>query len=504
MSENSVVASAKPTAAPAGTEDAPTRRSRGQAGAAAGESESSLGRSDRTVPVHQAGETASGAPAAEQPGVVRERQVVAVIGVYALCLFIFPSDLILRAVGAQGFVAGLVALLMLAGWLSAVLLGAHDPSRHRNPARLAVVWLTVASLVCWALTTSHGLTSSQQLSADRWIMLVAASAGIVLVTAEGLSGVHALLAVLRLAVLGTTICAAVAIVQWLFTVDLSAVIRNALPGFSVNAGYDVYLARGALQRVTGTALHPIELGVVAGMMLPIAVVVAMHDRSRGAIRRWVPVVVIGLAIPASVSRAAVLTVVIALAALVLALPARPRLTAMVLLPVGGAVLSLARPGYLTTLASFVGAGSEDSSVAARLVDYPMVERLVAERPWFGGGGGTFLPANAFDILDNQYLKSAIEMGLVGMTGVLAWFCLPVFIALSARRRAVDPVLRLIAGALAGAALAAAVSSLTFDSLSFNMFAGVHALVVGCTGAAWLLARRQERSTPRAATSLPGS
>jgi putative inorganic carbon (hco3(-)) transporter len=59
--------------------------------------------------------------------------------------------------------------------------------------------------------------------------------------------------------------------------------------------------------------------------------------------------------------------------------------------------------------------------------------------------------------------------------------------------------------LAGAALAAALCSLTFDSLSFPMFANVHALVIGLVGAGWLLAARDGAPAigrPHIASNVP--
>jgi hypothetical protein len=50
---------------------------------------------------------------------------------------------------------------------------------------------------------------------------------------------------------------------------------------------------------------------------------------------------------------------------------------------------------------------------------------------------------------------------------------------------------LLCAALAGAALAAAVCSLTFDSLSYPMFVGVYALIIGLIGAGWRLALSAE-------------
>jgi O-antigen ligase len=423
-----------------------------------------------------------------------DRQATVVLGVYVLTLFVFPSDTVVRVIGAQGFVAGIVALVLLAAWAVAVLLGIHDPLAVRNPTRAALAWLAATSLACWALTPFNRLTPVQALAADRWIMLVAAGAGVALVAAEGIRTRAALVAVLRLTVAGGAFCALVAVLQWVLALDLSAVLRQALPGFSTEGLYSAYQSRGALQRVTGTTLHPIELGVVAGMLLPVALTLAMHDRRRSALRRWVPVGLIALAIPASVSRSAMLAVVVAMTVFVLCLPARPRVSALVLLPLGAFVVVLSRRGYVRTLLDLVGEGSDDASVAARLDDYPMVEALVEQRPWFGTGGGTYMPADAFDILDNQFLKSAIELGVIGMSGLLAWFLVPVVTALVARHRSSDPLLRAAAAALAGALLAGAIASATFDSLSFNTYAGVHALLTGCAGACWIMARREQTST----------
>ena len=93
------------------------------------------------------------------------------------------------------------------------------------------------------------------------------------------------------------------------------------------------------------------------------------------------------------------------------------------------------------------------------------------------------------ILDNQYLKTAIELGLVGVVVLAAYFLIPFIAALVARRRSSDPELRLLCAALAGAALAAGACSVTFDSLSFAMFSNVYALVIGLIGACWRLAPR---------------
>ena len=143
-------------------------------------------------------------------------------------------------------------------------------------------------------------------------------------------------------------------------------------------------------------------------------------------------------------------------------------------------------------------------MAERVSDYPLVEQFVQEAPWFGRGGWTYIPDNGLDILDNQYLKTAVELGMVGVIALAVFFLVPSIAALVARRRSSDPELRLLCGALAGAALAAAACSLTFDSLSYPMFIGLYALVIGLIGAPWRLAAvRGSGSCPsRAEFTMP--
>jgi O-Antigen ligase len=408
---------------------------------------------------------------------------------FAFTLFLFPSDVVLRVIGAQGYVAGLVAFALLAAWLSSTVLGLHATESAHHTTRALIAAFAATSLVSWSLTAGPDLTAAERLSADRWILLIAASAGVALVAAEGLRSMEDVRRVLRALVAGGAFCGLVAALQYWAHVDLTTVLDHALPGFEVNSTYTSYQTRGALSRVTGTAQHPIELGVVAGMMLPLAVTMALYDRRRPAWLRWLPVALIGLSVPMSVSRSGVLAVLVACGVFVLLLPHRQRVVGIALTPVAVVAVFMLTPGYLSTLASYVGAGASDLSVSTRLGDYPLVERLVSQHPWFGSGGGTYFADNSLDILDNQYLKSAIELGIVVTLGLMVYLLAPILVAVMARGRSRDPELRTLLGALAGAAAAGAVSSATFDSFSFNTYVGLYSLVVGLTGACWLISHR---------------
>jgi O-antigen ligase len=424
---------------------------------------------------------------------------VPLLQVFALTLMIFPADYIIKAVGAGGYVAALVSYVAFLSWLVATLFGLHNPLEYRYPVRIALAALWIVSLISYALMNRAALSSTQELGADRWLLQLADVSGIILVSAEFLRSLTDIRRVLRALTLGGAFCGIVAALQFWLDRNIAPYLLRVLPGFSVNqieAANAVTTIRGGLNRVVGTAIDPIELGVVAGMILPLAIYLAMHDTGRSAAKRWLPVAFIGIAVPTSISRSAILAAAVGICVLLVSLPADRRVRMIEALLLSVVVVFVSAHGLINTFKYYFLAGTTDPSVAHRVNNYPYVENLVRQAPWFGQGGGTYLPASGINILDNQYLNTVIELGLVGMA-VLAFYLLwPAFAALTARRRTSDPELRDLCAALAGAAFAATLCSATFDSLSFPMFVNVQALVVGLIGAAWLLADRKDEGIPR--------
>jgi O-antigen ligase len=412
----------------------------------------------------------------------RSDATVRLLQLFAITIMVIPSDAVIAAIGAAGFAASLVGLALFATYVAATAFGLHDVLRHRSPLQLSLACMWSVSLASYAVMQLDERPVHEQLSAVRWLLLLAAITGVTLVAAEGLASMEAVRRVSRALVWGGAACGAVAALQFWAGLDLAGYLRQ-LPGFTLAQGYTSIISRGGLSRVGGTALHPIELGVVAGMLLPLATYLAVHDKARPARRRWTALVLTALALPASVSRSAVMSISISLTVLLLLLPKRQRRVGLCCVPFGLAAVFITTPGLIGTLASFFALGSSDPSVATRMDDYPMVASMVSERPWFGMGGATFFHANVFEILDNQYLKSAIELGLLGLGALVLYLATPIFVALAARSRSRDPELRMLCAALAAAFVAALVCCATFDAFSFPMFTLVHALLVGLAGAA---------------------
>jgi O-antigen ligase len=411
---------------------------------------------------------------------------------FAVTLMVFPSDMVIKAIGAGGYVAAVVAYFMFMAYIAVMLFGMHNPLEYRYPVRFALCTLWLVALASYALMDRTLLNSAQLSSADRWLIQLAGVSGVILVAAEFLRSLDDIHRVLRALIWAGAFCGIVAALQYWLKRDITSYLR-ILPGFSLNqaVGTVVIGSRGGLNRVVGTASDPIELGVVGAMLLPLAVYMVMHDVDRSWVKRWLPLVCIAVTIPVSVSRAAVLGAVLALTVLIVALPPARRLSAIAAIPVAVAGIFLAAHRLLGTLTNYFLAGTSDNSVAHRVDNYSYVEQMVRQRPWLGQGAGTYIAGNYTNIwythiLDNQYLDTAIELGVVGLAAFAFFNIWPFLAALSAHRRASDPRLRDLCAALAGSALAATVCAAFFDSFSFPMFVFVQALVIGLIGAAWLL------------------
>ena len=422
---------------------------------------------------------------------------VRILQVFGAALMIAPSYYVIRPVGANAYLAGLVGMFAFFAWAIAVLFGVHDGRRNRHPVRglLFVFWLV--TLASYLMIDRAVMTTTQLQSADRFLMEMAVISGIALIAGECLRSLDDVKRVLRVLLIGASFCAFVAIAEFWAGISLTKYIHYFLPGFSLDGSVNIDALRGGLSRVAGTARDPIELGVVCGMLLPLAIYMALYDRDRKPWKRWAPVWFLVAALPTTVSRSAILAVVSSMTLLIVMMPAKQRLWVLACIPVALVGVFVSSHGLIGTLANFFGSGTSDPSVAHRLNNWQYVEQLVHQKPWLGFGGGTFIPsaqASDLHVLDDQYLHTAIELGLLGVLALALFLIVPLFAAIAARQETRDPEVRLLCAALAGSALAAAVCSVAFDSFSFPMFYGVYALVFGLIGTAVRLARNEKQQT----------
>ena len=349
----------------------------------------------RDTAAHRSAATSNlGAPPA--PSQRRERVPVLLLQIYSFTLLAIPSNATLAPVGAAGFPAGILGLVIFALYVTWVFAGSHNPWKDRYPSRLAFLAIWITSLLSYIALQLRDHTAIEGNGADRWLLFLASITGVAWLAAECLDTRQRMLSVLRALTWGGAVSGGVAILQFSAGIDLSATIGQALPGFSYDAALGGIQNRGALSRVPGTSLHPIELGTVASMLLPLAVILFLTDTSRAIWRRVLPLTLIAACIPVSVSRSAILGTAVMLILFVPQLDARRRAVSMGLVPIAGLLAFFSFPGLLTTLSSFLINAGTDTSIATRTDDYPLVERLVRQRPLFGLGGGTYLPQDLLD------------------------------------------------------------------------------------------------------------
>ena len=231
--------------------------------------------------------------------------------------------------------------------------------------------------------------------------------------------------------------------------------------------------RGARLRVFASAQHPIALSAAMVMLAPLGGYLAVRRR------RWTWWVATGLLLMAAVATLSRTGVLMLLVMLVVFAVLRPR-EARRLLPIAIPLLlavHLSLPGALGSLKSaFAPEGGlvNEQTVDAgkvgsgRIADLgPSIDQF-KRNPVLGEGFGTRIVEGAqhkAKVLDNQWLGTLLETGLVGVLGWL-WFLGRTVRRLGRQARG-DPSDRgLLTAALAGSIAAFAVGLFTYDAFSF--------------------------------------
>lgn len=396
-----------------------------------------------------------------------------------------PSSLVLAGpLRSNGWPARLmvfwIAGMVLLGWLVRRRSGSRALTLPTAPAE-AGAWLLVLAL-CSALGAGgmRELTDVESAGALRFALALIPLA----VLAIGVSTLaDSRLCDLLMAglALGAGVGAMIAVAQFLVPFAWDQVLQiPPLQADDASAGG----SRGGFARIRGAADHPIELGVICGSAVPLALHFARFATSR---QRRVGAALLStlliVCIPMSVSRSGILVVGVAIAVYAVTFNARQRLTALVLTVAGMAVFRAAVPGLLGTVVSIFRGASGDDSITGRTEDYAVVNELWTQHPFLGYGLGTFRPEEFF-FLDNQYLMALVEGGITLLMMTIVFFLLAVASARGAVRRAVTPSEASRGQAVAAALVAIAISGLFFDLFSFAQITVVTFVLAGVAGALW--------------------
>ncbi len=408
---------------------------------------------------------------------------VSITVVFVAFAFLIPARYTFASIGAAGRPGVILGLVLLFWWgvTRAVPNMAH---RTGNPVRRATLVFFVIFLMAYAGGLSRALPYLEANGMDRALLITASLIGVTLVVTDGVPERRRLDHLLRRVVLLGSVMAAFGHIQFFVGTNLAESIR--LPGMSLNREFFEVEARNTFTRVNATATHPIEFGVLMGLLLPLALHYALYPPSaRSRLAYWIMVGLIATAGPMSVSRSSVVAIGAALIVVAAGWSRRQRRIALLVAVPAVLAFSSAVPGLLGTLRGLFTRWNDDSSIEYRTNDYDLVFEFVSERPLFGRGPGTFLPSRYF-VVDNQYLITLVTTGIIGFIGLVLLAGTAVSAAYRIRRRVTDAETRHLALALLGSFAAAAAASATYDSLAlaYSVFSSIFFVLIGAVGALW--------------------
>ena len=435
--------------------------------------------------------TAVGTPDAQALS-KRRFNPVTVLTIYLFLLFFIPYDVEFAPLGGSGTPSNMFAAVLVAIYLVLWMDPGSSIARGTQPLRSAALLFTCTIIASYISANRHMLPALEKNGADRSLIAVAAWLGVLLIAVDGIDDARELAILIRRIVQGVSVMAMVAIFQFFSKFDITRIIT--IPGFSNVFAYSDITVRSGLTRPASTTAQPLELVAVLAMVLPLAIHRARFappDRRRFG---WLLVAVIAAALPITVSRSAILVLVVITLVLVPTWPVRERRFAYLVIPAGVVVEFITIPGMIS---AFVGILSNNgvvvTSTQSRANAYSSAAPFISQHPWFGLGFGTFPPQTYF-FTDNQYLSSTIVTGFVGLLALVVLFVTGWIIARRTRQLSTDPETRDFAQSLAASVAASATSFAIFDALSFNIAAGLSFLLLGCVGCLWRLENQRTQLT----------
>jgi O-antigen ligase len=426
---------------------------------------------------------------------------VTLLSVIVFTTFVLPARLVVPGIGAVGTPTNLLGILGFFLWVLARMRGSR-PRLTFQPVRVLTGVYLLAMVITFAGGFLRGMYPDESSNATRFVIMTVAITGIALVAADAIADRERLTLLLQRVVYGAAFMAFAGDLEFVTKYNLAQHMN--IPGLVVNDAIIGLRPRGeGFDRVAGTASHYIEFGVVLAMVLPLAIHFALFAHTRGRRQfHWLLVILMAVGVPFSLSRSAVIALVVALLVTSAAWTWRAKLNAVVVALCAAIALRAAKPGLLGTIRSLFTNISSDPSTAGRTADYGPAFNYISQRPVFGRGAGTFIPSR-YRFLDNQMLMTTIESGVVGLVALLVLLVGGMALAHRIGKFATDPATKNLGYALLGSFVAAFLTCFTFDSLSFPVFATVLFLFIGIAGAIWRL-DRDARHARYAVDTLPPS
>lgn len=397
--------------------------------------------------------------------------------IYLVVLYAIPARLIVAPLGSAGAVSMLVGLASFGLWLVSHIGAGRRTRMQSQPVRIALVLFMVAVGISYAMAMSRPISPDEISPADVALLGLLSWSGALLVAHDGISTrVRADAFIWRIAVAGGLL-AVLGMVQFLTKQVIVDQIR--IPGLAQGSPASAYLRDGRI-RPSGTAIHPLEYGAILAIILPLALHVAFHDRTRSVFVRWLPALAIGAVIAISSSRTAYLTGALAVLIAAIGWTRNQRITIAILGVVGFGGLATVAPNLIQSILNLFAGAKQDPSVTSRTDSFPVAWSFLSEHPLFGRGLGTLLPK--YRIFDDQYLLLLVTVGVVGTLAFLSLLGAALVRLVRAYLSTKDVSSRSVALSLAGALVSGFMSLAFFDAFAFAMTMGTVFLCLGLAGA----------------------
>ena len=286
-------------------------------------------------------------------------------------------------------------------------------------------------------------------------------------------------------VVGGAVVAALAVVESRTGYNPFNNLSGVLPFLRLAEAPDL-LDRGARLRVAASAQHPIALGAALVMLVPLALYLFQQARQA----RWLICgLVLALGCMATVSRTGVVMLFVVGLVFLWLRPKETRRLWPALLP-ALIVLHFALPGTIGSLKqSFLPAGGLIAEQqkdpgwtgSGRIADLgPALDEL-RSNPMLGQGFGSRIvdprPGGFAQILDNQWLSTLLEVGILGAIAWL-WFFWRVVRRFGKEAKRDDSARGWLLAAVAASTAAFAVGMLTYDAFSFIQVTFLLFIMVG--------------------------
>jgi polysaccharide biosynthesis protein PslJ len=435
------------------------------------------------------------APAALLPGhdadvgrPPRRIDAVTLLTWYVFLLMAIPSSQVVGSFGAAGGPAALLAVALLCWCLVARKHPGFGLDQGRQPVRLVATIFAGVVVAAYISASRHAVSVAQQSGADRGLIVLAGWVGVLALAADGIDRADRLRTLLRRIVMLATAMAALGVIEFCTGADLTKYLL--IPGLSVHQQVTDLMSRNGLVRVTATTAQPLEFNAVLAMSLPIALHQARFAPAALRVRRWLQVALITAVVPMTGSRSAFFGLAVICIVLFPTWHRRDRRRAYLVGLAAPALTWLVKPSLVSNFNALFGQLGTDQSSLSRADAYSEAVPYIAAHPWLGQGFQTFFPQTYF-FVDNQYLTSLLETGVLGLLALVACFATGWFTARSVRATAADARTRDLGQCLAASIAVGAVCFASFDALSFSIAAGLFFLLLGCVGAAWRLGRAQQ-------------